>query len=285
MKVLIVPNFSRADALEGARALEGWLLDQGVDVLWAHDKKLFPGVDDSAEGCDLVVSLGGDGTLLRAARIVGYEGVPIVGISYGHLGFLTAAGPEDLVATVEDALAGELHVSRRATLDVECEFERADGSTYVRHGFALNDLAVVRGGAGNMIEFDVSVSGKHIDRLRGDGFVVSTATGSTGYALASGGPIVTPEFTGMVCVPIAPHTIMARAFLTSPSDVVEIEMSPERPSMRHFFVDGQPIAREKHSRGVRATVRRGRGDVILLDRSAQSFYDSVSRVFYGQVGK
>ncbi|WP_273448058.1 NAD(+)/NADH kinase [Thermophilibacter provencensis] len=285
MKVLIVPNFSRADALEGARALEGWLLDQGVDVLWAHDKKLFPGVDDSAEGCDLVVSLGGDGTLLRAARIVGYEGVPIVGISYGHLGFLTAAGPEDLVATVEDALAGELHVSRRATLDVECEFERADGSTYVRHGFALNDLAVARGGAGNMIEFDVSVSGKHIDRLRGDGFVVSTATGSTGYALASGGPIVTPEFTGMVCVPIAPHTIMARAFLTSPSDVVEIEMSPERPSMRHFFVDGQPIAREKHSRGVRATVRRGRGDVILLDRSAQSFYDSVSRVFYGQVGK
>ena len=285
MKVLIVPNFSRADALEGARALEGWLLDQGVAVLWAHDKKLFPGVDDSAEGCDLVVSLGGDGTLLRAARIVGYEGVPIVGISYGHLGFLTAAGPEDLVATVEDALAGELHVSRRATLDVECEFERADGSTYVRHGFALNDLAVARGGAGNMIEFDVSVSGKHIDRLRGDGFVVSTATGSTGYALASGGPIVTPEFTGMVCVPIAPHTIMARAFLTSPSDVVEIEMSPERPSMRHFFVDGQPIAREKHSRGVRATVRRGRGDVVLLDRSAQSFYDSVSRVFYGQVGK
>lgn len=285
MKVLIVPNFSRADALEGARALEGWLLDQGVDVLWAHDKKLFPGVDDSAEGCDLVVSLGGDGTLLRAARIVGYEGVPIVGISYGHLGFLTAAGPEDLVATVEDALAGELHVSRRATLDVECEFERADGSTYVRHGFALNDLAVARGGAGNMIEFDVSVSGKHIDRLRGDGFVVSTATGSTGYALASGGPIVTPEFTGMVCVPIAPHTIMARAFLTSPSDVVEIEMSPERPSMRHFFVDGQPIAREKHSRGVRATVRRGRGDVVLLDRSSQSFYDSVSRVFYGQVGK
>ncbi|MGQ5427126.1 NAD(+)/NADH kinase [Thermophilibacter sp. ZX-H3] len=285
MKVLIVPNFSRADALEGARSLEGWLLDQGVDVLWAHDKKLFPGVDDSAEGCDLVVSLGGDGTLLRAARIVGYEGIPIVGISYGHLGFLTAAGPEDLVATVEDALAGELHVSRRATLDVECEFERADGSTYVRHGFALNDLAVARGGAGNMIEFDVSVSGKHIDRLRGDGFVVSTATGSTGYALASGGPIVTPEFTGMVCVPIAPHTIMARAFLTSPSDVVEIEMSPERPSMRHFFVDGQPIAREKHSRGVRATVRRGRGDVILLDRSTQSFYDSVSRVFYGQVGK
>ena len=285
MKVLIVPNYSRPDALEGARHLEDWLFDQGADVVWARDKKLFPDADDSAEGCDLVVSLGGDGTLLRAARIVGYTGVPVVGISYGHLGFLTAAGPEDLIVTVGDALAGELHVSRRATLDIECEFEDKEGGTHSRHCFALNDFAVSRGGAGNMVEFDVSVSGKHIDRLRGDGFVVSTATGSTGYALAAGGPIVTPEFTGMGCVPIAPHTIMARAFLTSPADVVEIEMSPERPVMRHFFADGQPVPREKGWRGVRACVRRGPGDLVLLDRSAQSFYGSVSRVFYGQVGK
>lgn len=285
MKVLIVVNHAREDAMESARRLEDWLDERGVDVAWAHDKRRFPLAVDSADDCDLVVSLGGDGTLLRAARIVGYAGVPVLGISYGHLGFLTAAGPEDLMVTVRDALAGELHVSRRATLDVGCEFERPDGTTYTRHSFALNDFALSRGGAGDMVEFDVSVSGKHIDRLRGDGFVVSTATGSTGYALAAGGPIVTPEFTGMVCVPIAPHTIMARAFLTSPSDVVEIEMSPERPAMRHFFADGQPVRREKDSVGVRACVRRGPGDLVLLDRSSQSFYDSVSRVFYGQVGK
>lgn len=285
MKVLIVVNHAREDAMESARRLEDWLDERGIDVAWAHDKRRFPLAVDSADDCDLVVSLGGDGTLLRAARIVGYAGVPVLGISYGHLGFLTAAGPEDLMVTVRDALAGELHVSRRATLDVECEFERPDGTTYTRHSFALNDFALSRGGAGDMVEFDVSVSGKHIDRLRGDGFVVSTATGSTGYALAAGGPIVTPEFTGMVCVPIAPHTIMARAFLTSPSDVVEIEMSPERPAMRHFFADGQPVRREKDSVGVRACVRRGPGDLVLLDRSSQSFYDSVSRVFYGQVGK
>ena len=285
MKVLIVVNHAREDAMESARRLEDWLDERGVDVAWAHDKRRFPLAVDSADDCDLVVSLGGDGTLLRAARIVGYAGVPVLGISYGHLGFLTAAGPEDLMVTVRDALAGELHVSRRATLDVECVFERPDGTSYTRHSFALNDFALSRGGAGDMVEFDVSVSGKHIDRLRGDGFVVSTATGSTGYALAAGGPIVTPEFTGMVCVPIAPHTIMARAFLTSPSDVVEIEMSPERPAMRHFFADGQPVRREKDSVGVRACVRRGPGDLVLLDRSSQSFYDSVSRVFYGQVGK
>jgi len=112
--------------------------------------------------------------------------------------------------------------------------------------------------------------------------VVSTATGSTGYALAAGGPIVEPEFPGMVCVPVAPHTLMARAFLTSPSDVVEISINPERHVERMFFADGQPIG--DNVSGVRATVRRGPGDVILLDHSTESFYQSVSRVFYGKAG-
>jgi NAD+ kinase len=285
MQILIVPNYSRDDAMQGARQLESWLDDQGVDVKWAHDKKLFPNRHADASDCDLVISLGGDGTLLRAARIVGYSGIPILGVSYGHLGFLTAAGPDELIGTVERALAGELHVSRRATLDIESEFTRPDGSTFATRSFALNDFAVSRGGRGDVVEFDVSVSGNHIDRLRGDGFVVSTATGSTGYALAAGGPIVTPEFTGMVCVPLAPHTIMARAFLTAPSDIVEIQMSDERPVIRHFFADGQPIGNEEAAWPVRATIKRGEGDVLLLDHSAQSFYGSVSRVFYGQVGK
>lgn len=281
MKVLIVPNYSRPDAVEGARKLDAWLDEQGIEVTWAHDRKLFPNRVTDASGCGLVVSLGGDGTLLRAARTVGYSEIPILGISFGHLGFLTSAGPADLISTVASALAGELHMSHRATLDVESEFVRPDGSTYTVHSFALNDFAVSRGGGGDMVEFDVSVSGNKIDRLRGDGFVVSTATGSTGYALAAGGPIVTPEFSGMVCVPIAPHKILARAFLTAPSDVVEIDMSPERPVERRFFADGQAIGAGEAGWATRASIRRGPGDVILLDHSAQSFYGSVSRVFYG----
>ncbi|MGL5173441.1 MAG: NAD(+)/NADH kinase [Olsenella sp.] len=285
MRILIVPNFSKSDAVDGARQLEEWLLGNDVDVVWAHDKKLYPGRRVDTSGCDLVVSLGGDGTLLRAARIVAYSEIPILGISYGHLGFLTSAGPEDLFAAVTDALAGDLHASRRATLDIESEFEDAQGRSYTVHSFALNDFALSHGSQGDMVEFDVSVSGNHIDRLRGDGLVVSTATGSTGYALAAGGPIVTPEFAGMVCVPVAPHTIMARAFLTSPSDVVEIEMSEERRVACHFFADGQPIASSEGDLPLHATVRRGSGDIILLDHSSQSFYASVSRVFYGKAGR
>lgn len=283
MKVLLVPNYSRPEALEGARVLSTWIEGEGFDVSWAPDKKLYPDKVVSLDGVGLVVSLGGDGTLLRAARIVEYSEIPMLGISYGHLGFLTCGGPEQLIECVSDALSGELHASHRMTLAVEVEFERRDGSTVTESRFALNDLSLGHGVRGDMIVFDVAVSGHHIDRLRGDGFVVSTATGSTGYALAAGGPIVTPEFAGMVCVPVACHTITARAFLTSPSDVVEIRISNERNVDRLFFADGQPMG--EGMRGRRATVRRGPGDLILLDRSARSFYESVSRVFYGGSGR
>lgn len=280
MKVLLVPNYAKESAVDGARRIADWLEDEGVEVQWAHDKKLYPDRVVDTTGVGLVVSLGGDGTLLRAARIVEYSEIPLLGISYGHLGFLTCGGPDNLIETVSDALSGELHASHRATLDVEVEFERPDGSIVSERRFALNDVSLTHGVRGDMIVFDVSVSGHHIDRLRGDGFVVSTATGSTGYALAAGGPIVTPEFAGMVCVPVACHTIMARAFLTSPADVVELRISRERNAERLFFADGQPMG--EGLRGIRAKVRRGPGDIILLDRSARSFYESVSRVFYGR---
>ena len=283
MKVLLVPNYSRTVAVDDARRLADWLEDQGVEVVWAPDKKLFPDKPVDVDGASLVVSLGGDGTLLRAARIVGYREIPLLGAAYGHLGFLTNAASDNLIEAVSDALAGEMHVSRRATLEVTTLYERPDGTTFEATSFALNELALSHGIMGDMVEFDVSVSGNHIDRLRGDGFVVSTATGSTGYALSAGGPIVTPEFTGMVCVPVAPHTILARAFLTSSSDVVEISLSPDRPVARHFFADGQPVAGDAAGMGVHAAVRRGPGDILLLERNVHGFYDSVSRVFYGNV--
>lgn len=283
MKVLIVPNYSRADALTDTDRLVSWLEARGIGASVLPDKATSLSKGHSSSDFGLVVSLGGDGTLLRAARVVGYTGVPIVGISYGHLGFLTSAQPSELFDTVERALAGEMHVSHRATLDVEASFISGGDTAYTTHRFGLNDLSISHGVLGDMLEFEVSVSGNHIDTLRGDGFVVSTATGSTGYALAAGGPIVTPEFTGMVCVPVAPHTIMARAFLTAPSDVVEIEMSPERPVDRCVFVDGRPLGKGDFLTSVRC--RRGPGDVLLLDNSTQSFYGSVSRVFYGKAGK
>lgn len=281
MKVFLVPNYYKQEAVESGLALELWLTRQGFEVDWAPDQR--SGIESTPDlsDCGLVISLGGDGTLLRAARIVGYSEVPILGLSYGHLGFLTAASPEDrnVLTVLGDALAGELHVSRRATLACDIYSVREDGREDVCSSFALNDLALTRGPLSDMVEFDITVSGHRIDRLRGDGVVVSTATGSTGYALSAGGPIVSPDYTGMVCVPIAPHTIQARAFLTSPSDVIEIMVSKDRPSVPAIAVDGQFLSFEGEVE--RVEVRRGDADILLLDYGPESFYNSVSRVFYG----
>lgn len=281
MKVFLVPNYYKNEAVESGLALELWLNRQGYEVAWAADQRSKVAVTPDIEGTDLVISLGGDGTLLRAARIVGYHEIPILGLSYGHVGFLTAASPEerDVLGVVGDALAGEMHVSRRATLAIDVYGHTEDADTQVVDTFALNDLALTRGALSEMVEFDITVSGHHIDRLRGDGVVVSTATGSTGYALSAGGPIVSPDYNGMVCVPIAPHTIQARAFLTSPSDVVEITLSQDRPTVPAIAVDGLFVARDLTVD--RVIARRGPGDVLLLDYGPESFYNSVSRVFYG----
>lgn len=281
MKVFLVPNYYKSEAVQSGLTLELWLTRQGYEVEWEPDQRSGIVREPDLTDCGLVISLGGDGTLLRAARIVGYREILILGLSYGHLGFLTAASPADgdILRVVTDALAGELHVSRRATLSCEVQSTGDAGEAYSYTAFALNDLALTRGPLSDMVEFDITVSGHHIDRLRGDGVVVSTATGSTGYALSAGGPIVSPEYTGMVCVPVAPHTIQARAFLTSPSDVVEVAMSKDRPSVPAIAVDGQFITCQGEVD--RVIVRRGEADILLLDYGPESFYNSVSRVFYG----
>ena len=281
MKIFLVANYQKSEAVQSGLTLELWLSRQGYEVAWAPDQKSKIETEPDIDGSDLVISLGGDGTLLRAVRIVGSREIPILGLSYGHVGFLTAASPQerDILPVVADALAGEMHVSRRATISCDVYSTAPDGTKEVLTDFGLNDIALTRGPLSDMVEFDISVSGHHIDRLRGDGVVVSTATGSTGYALSAGGPIVSPDYTGLVCVPIAPHTIQARAFLTSPADIVEITMSHDRPSVPAIAVDGRFLA----PGGVveRLVARRGDADVLLLDYGPESFYNSVSRVFYG----
>lgn len=282
MRVMLVPNELYEASIEASVQLETWLDDQGIDVV--HPPRFGSEGTACLDGVGLVVSLGGDGTLLRAARLVGAAQTPILGLSFGHLGFLTAdANLEqgDMFQLVGQALAQELHVTRRAALSVVLEGLDAQGNDCVRRSAAVNEAVLARGASGRMVEFDVSANGVHIDTLRGDGFVVASATGSTGYALSAGGPIVTPDFSGLVCVPIAPHTITARAFVTSPSDVVELEVSSERSSDPCLFIDGESPFPDVSPRLVR--VSRADYDVVLLSASDQAFFQSVSRVFYGKV--
>ncbi|MBY4798085.1 NAD(+)/NADH kinase [Collinsella sp. AGMB00827] len=283
-KVVLVPNYHREEAILSAQALDTWLDAQGIDVEIEPNPGACRLHEPDVLGADLAISLGGDGTLLRAARLVGDKEIPILGISYGHLGFLTAASPQerDVFEMVADALAGEMIPSRRAALTCEVRSVDEAGEIHVLTASGLNDIALTRGPLSDMVTVDIEVSGHHIDRLRGDGVIVATATGSTGYALSAGGPIVSPDYKGLVCVPIAPHTIQARAFLTSPADIIELSLSSDRPSVAAVAVDGRYL--EVEGTIAHASVKRAAYDVLLLGYGSEGFYASVSRVFYGVRG-
>lgn len=272
MRVLIVRNNANPQAIDASLLLATYLATQNLQYALVDSSDLERGraleTRDSvlADGIDLAVALGGDGTILRTAHCVGTSGVPILGINFGRLGFLANASDKGVVAVVADALAGDVVAERRTNLriDIVCEGEpdpfedtqtahaderglagghnvagaEAGVCTDVEMGvglpapatarsfFALNEVAITRGAFGRIIDFSLGVSGAHIADMRGDGLVVATATGSTAYALSAGGPLVAPGFGGLVAVPLAPHTLHSRAIVTAENDVVEMGLAP-----------------------------------------------------------
>ena len=302
MHIVIVRNNSNPQAVDASLLLVAYLASQNVDVtlLDSPDIAGLTRNDRIAEaleaGASLVVVLGGDGTILRAARQVAGTGMPILGINFGHLGFLANASDDGVVRIVADALSGDVVRERRATLrvDIVCEGEPdpwaddghgeygdalAEEATSPRTFFALNELTVARGSNGRIIDYSLGISGAPIAHMRGDGVVVATATGSTAYSLSAGGPLVAPGFGGLIVTPLAPHTLQARAIVTSESDVVEIGLdgtgSSQEPTL---FVDGEPIDLE--SPAARIYVRRRDDDAILLRYQREGFYEHVAKAFF-----
>ena len=299
MHIIIVRNNSNPQAVDASLLLVAYLASQSIDYTLldspdiaglARDERITEALD---AGASLAVVLGGDGTILRAARQVAGANVPILGINFGHLGFLANASDDGVVRIVSDALAGDVVSERRATLriDVVCEGETdpwADDADDVesddeprtpRTFFALNELTVARGANGRIIDFALGISGTPLAHMRGDGVVVATATGSTAYSLSAGGPLVSPGFDGLIVTPLAPHTLRARTIVTSESDVVEIDLEKTGPSQEHvLFVDGEAI--DLDAPASRIYVRRGDDPTILLRHQREGFYEHVAKAFF-----
>lgn len=196
-RIGIVAKRNDAAAASTAEWLSAWLGGRGVTAVRE------PG---SGHGLELLVVLGGDGTLLGAARLVAGAGVPILGVNLGNLGFLTEVARDELPETLERVLAGDFRVSERMMLDARVV--RAGG--VVAEQTVLNDAVITKGGVARIVELGVAVDGDPITRVRGDGLIVATPTGSTGYSMSAGGPIVHPEDRSIIITPIAPHTLTLR---------------------------------------------------------------------------
>ena len=207
----------------GVRALlpEGDPLDAPADLVVRIPE------DEIANQADLVIAIGGDGTLLYAARLVAHRGVPLIGINRGRLGFLTDVLPQDMFASVDAALEGRAERDERALL--EARIVGANGVT--ARALALNDVVLQKWETGRMLDFETWIDGAYVNTHGGDGLVVASSTGSTAYALSCGGPIVAPHLDVLVVAPICPHTLSDRPIVVSGRSVITVKLI-DRPDTR-----------------------------------------------------
>jgi NAD+ kinase len=206
-----------------------------------------------AASADLAVVVGGDGTMLVAARELVRSRVPLVGINQGRVGFMTDIGRDDMSAGLQAILEGRYTLEERAVLDAEI----LRGNRSILKTIALNEAVVSRGAQGRLIEFGLSIDGEFVYKLRGDGIIVATPTGSTAYALSAQGPILHPAVPALAIVPLNPHTLSARPVSVSDRSVIEISVPHAADARAHF--DG--FASTDMAEGDRLSLRRSE-DVV-----------------------
>ena len=234
-------RYNTRQSHEAFTTLGGFLRDRGCEVLLDEDTAKSCELEgftvanyaEIGARADLAVVLGGDGSMLNAARNLARSGVPLVGVNQGRLGFMTDIAADSMLEMIGRILDGDFAREERTLLSLNV---RRDGTT-IFSTLALNDVVVNKGAVGRMIEFLVHINGEFVYDLRSDGLIVSTPTGSTAYALSSNGPILQPGVPGFALVPICPHTLSNRPITVSDNSVIEITLKRALDARLHY--DGQ----------------------------------------------
>jgi NAD+ kinase len=236
-RVALIGKLRSPESEASLHEMRQFLAARGCDVLKEGDPK-----------ADLAIVIGGDGTMLAAARDLVQHRVPLVGVNQGRVGFMTDIGHDDMLAGIGAILDGKYTLEERALLDAEI----LRGKKSVLRTIALNEAVVGKGGQGRLIEFQLTIDGEFIYKLRGDGVIVATPTGSTAYALSAQGPILHPAVPALALVPLAPHTLSARPVSVSDRSVIEIEIMHAMDARAHF--DGMVV--NDMAEGDRLVLRR-----------------------------
>jgi NAD+ kinase len=224
--VLVTAHTGKGSALNSARRVAERLTAAGITVRTLAGELDCPGAEElpasagAAEGAEIVIVLGGDGALLRAAELSRPAGVPLIGVNHGHVGFLAEAEADVLADTVDRVVARHYVVEERMTIDVTV---LSNGSV-TASTWALNEATVEKAARERMIEVVIEVDGRPLSRWGCDGVVCSTPTGSTAYAFSAGGPIVWPEVEALLLVPISAHALFAPPMVVSPQSVLAVEL-------------------------------------------------------------
>ena len=261
-----------AAAVDLVPRVVAWLAEREIKTRCDHDTCVYlgssGGIDrgDVPDGCDLVIVMGGDGTLLSAARAIAGREIPLFAVNLGGLGFLTAITKEELFPELERALAGGHRIGKRKLLRVDV----MRGGNSVSQYEALNDVVITKASIARMIDLDTYVDDMFVCAYKADGLIVSTPTGSTAYSLSAGGPIIYPT-VGAICItPICPHTLTNRPVIVNSSSVISVVCRAEDAS-GFLTIDGQ--VGEPLYENDRIECRSSQHDLHLVRPPQQKFFD------------
>lgn len=279
--VLIMAHTGRPGTVRSAQLLVERLVEAGIEIrvlegeaeeLGLADAKAYPPNASAAEGAEMVIVLGGDGTLLRAGELAREVGTPLLGVNLGHVGFLAEAERADLAVVANRVVSGAYEVEERMAIDV---IVRRNGTVSART-WALNEASVEKASRERMLQLVLEIDGRPLSHWGCDGVVCATPTGSTAYAFSAGGPVVWPEVEAMLVVPISAHALFARPLVVSPRSTVAIEVTQET-ECAVLWCDGRRTV--DLPLGARVEVRRSDIPVKLARLNLTPFTDRLVTKF------
>jgi NAD+ kinase len=265
--IVIVGKPDDPRVIEPLEQLRAHLTKAGVTLL----------AGEEVDNADLVMAIGGDGTMIYASRLTRESGTPILGINRGRLGFLADVTPEEMLTSVDHVLQGNYTTDSRLLLKA-CLL-RSSGDQEV--AFALNDVVLQRRETGRMVDFETRIAGQYVNTHSGDGLVVATPTGSTAYALSCGGPIIEPQLDAVVVVPICPHTLTDRPIVIAADQSVEVSLLQRDDTKAEITVDGFSMGDIRP--GDKLQISAANDRVTLVHPPGYDFYGILrSKLFWGR---
>ena len=281
-KVAILGRHADPRVAEPMTTLVEHLTKAGVEVLAGKELGLelpVTRLDESelSGAADLVIAIGGDGTMLYASSLARDSGVPLLGVNRGRLGFLADVTPDEMINSVDLVLAGEYTMESRLLLDAQ--LQTATGATITATGF--NDVVMQRHGTGRMVDFEATIAGQFVNVHSGDGLIIATPTGSTAYALSCGGPIIEPQLDALVVVPICPHTLADRPIVIAANQAIEIRLLERAETQAEVAVDGHAIGAIRPDDTL--TISPSENRIRLVHPPGYDFYEILrSKLFWGR---
>ncbi len=273
MKSIVYYRGDSKDARELEREIRPYLTGKGVEVFSVTSRDDLSTLPPGAPDGSFVLSLGGDGTFLRAARLSTQLGLPVLGINLGSLGFLTDVEENEIYASLDAVLTNTYPVEHRLVLEARVVREGQE----IINTTAINDVLVVRDAAGKFLTFEVFIGGVRAGQITADGLMVCTPTGSTGYSLSAGGPILDPTVEALVLTPLAPHDFTSRPLVVSAGTEITIKVKPSRDKAA-FMRDGERVG-DIHSFDT-ISVRRHPEDVAIIRLREKNFYKVLGAKFH-----